>query len=68
MKDTEKIREHLKIEKWHVFGGSWVRLMHISHTAFRDIICRRDLLSRLLMHRATRTVSNHLCCGPYESH
>jgi proline iminopeptidase len=21
--DMEKIREHLKIEKWHVFGGSW---------------------------------------------
>jgi pimeloyl-ACP methyl ester carboxylesterase len=24
VKDTEKLREHLKIEKWHVFGGSWV--------------------------------------------
>lgn len=21
--DIEKIRQHLKIEKWHVFGGSW---------------------------------------------
>lgn len=21
--DIEKIREHLKIDKWHVFGGSW---------------------------------------------
>ena len=21
--DIEKLREHLKIEKWHVFGGSW---------------------------------------------
>ena len=25
VKDTEKVREHLRIEKWHVFGGSWVR-------------------------------------------
>jgi len=24
VKDTEKIRELLKIDKWHVFGGSWV--------------------------------------------
>ncbi|KAF8727696.1 hypothetical protein AX14_007096 [Amanita brunnescens Koide BX004] len=23
VKDVEKLREHLKIEKWHVFGGSW---------------------------------------------
>ena len=22
----EKLREHLGIEKWHVFGGSWVGL------------------------------------------
>jgi pimeloyl-ACP methyl ester carboxylesterase len=25
VKDIERLREHLKIEKWHVFGGSWVR-------------------------------------------
>jgi len=23
VKDIEKLREHLKIDKWHVFGGSW---------------------------------------------
>ncbi|KII85021.1 hypothetical protein PLICRDRAFT_45127 [Plicaturopsis crispa FD-325 SS-3] len=23
VKDIEKLREHLNIEKWHVFGGSW---------------------------------------------
>jgi proline iminopeptidase len=23
VKDIEKLRGHLKIEKWHVFGGSW---------------------------------------------
>jgi len=22
--DVERLREHLGIEKWHVFGGSWV--------------------------------------------
>ena len=25
VKDVERLREHLKIENWHVFGGSWVR-------------------------------------------
>ncbi|TFY58696.1 hypothetical protein EVJ58_g6251 [Rhodofomes roseus] len=24
VKDIEKLREHLKVDKWHVFGGSWV--------------------------------------------
>jgi pimeloyl-ACP methyl ester carboxylesterase len=24
VKDIEKLRERLSIEKWHVFGGSWV--------------------------------------------
>ncbi|THH14269.1 hypothetical protein EW146_g6042 [Bondarzewia mesenterica] len=23
VKDMERLREHLKIDKWHVFGGSW---------------------------------------------
>jgi len=23
--DIERLREKLTIEKWHVFGGSWVR-------------------------------------------
>lgn len=26
VKDIEKLREHLRIDKWHVFGGSWVSL------------------------------------------
>ncbi|KAJ8473189.1 hypothetical protein ONZ51_g8025 [Trametes cubensis] len=25
VKDIERLREHLGIDKWHVFGGSWVR-------------------------------------------
>lgn len=24
VKDAEKLREHLNVDKWHVFGGSWV--------------------------------------------
>jgi hypothetical protein len=28
VRDIEKIRELLNIEKWHVFGGSWVPFSH----------------------------------------
>lgn len=31
VKDIEKLREHLNIEKWHVFGGSWVSLRLLCH-------------------------------------
>ena len=30
VKDIERLREHLKVEKWHVFGGSWVRSFLLS--------------------------------------
>jgi hypothetical protein len=29
VKDVERLRNHLNIDKWHVFGGSWVRSMSI---------------------------------------
>lgn len=29
--DIEKLREHLKIEKWHVFGGSWGSTLALSY-------------------------------------
>ena len=30
VKDIERVRELLQIEKWHVFGGSWVRRVSLS--------------------------------------
>lgn len=29
--DAEKIREHLKIESWHVFGGSWGSTLSLAY-------------------------------------
>ncbi|GAA5998330.1 uncharacterized protein JCM10292_001125 [Rhodotorula paludigena] len=29
--DFEKVREHLGIEKWHVFGGSWGSTLSLAH-------------------------------------
>lgn len=31
LEDVEKIRKHLSIEKWHVFGGSWGSTMALAY-------------------------------------
>ena len=38
VKDIERLREHLKIEKWHVFGGSWVRALRVFFSRFSSIV------------------------------
>ncbi len=43
VKDIEKLREHLGIDKWHVFGGSWV-----SRSADKDIRAHVDATRFLL--------------------
>lgn len=36
VKDIEKLREHLKIDKWHVFGGSWVSPQSVSFNSMNS--------------------------------
>ncbi|KAI0635737.1 proline iminopeptidase [Trametes polyzona] len=31
VKDIERLREHLKIDKWHVFGGSWGSTLSLAY-------------------------------------
>ncbi|GAA5869820.1 hypothetical protein JCM16303_001807 [Sporobolomyces ruberrimus] len=31
IEDIEKIREHLQVEKWHVFGGSWGSTLSLAY-------------------------------------
>jgi len=31
VKDTEKLREELQVEKWHVFGGSWGSTLSLAY-------------------------------------
>jgi len=31
VKDIEKLREHLQIDKWHVFGGSWGSTLSLAY-------------------------------------
>jgi len=33
IRDIEQLRKHLKIEKWHVFGGSWGSTLSLSYAA-----------------------------------
>jgi pimeloyl-ACP methyl ester carboxylesterase len=60
VKDIERLREHLKIEKWHVFGGSWVRVFFLSlwhfHPRLTPVSTNRARRSLLLMHRCVSSV------------
>lgn len=38
VKDLEQLREKLGIEKWHVFGGSWVRLLHFDPVSSTNLV------------------------------
>ena len=55
MEDLEKVRKHLKIDKWHVFGGSWGSTLALAYAqtypqrvlslVLRGIfLCRREEL------------------------
>jgi proline iminopeptidase len=49
--DIEKIRTHLKIEKWHVFGGSWGSTLALSYavthpTRVKSLVLRGIFLCR----------------------
>jgi proline iminopeptidase len=43
--DTEKLRDHLKIEKWSVFGGSWGSTLALAYSITHPDRCR-DLFLR----------------------
>ena len=71
VKDIEKLREHLGIDKWHVFGGSWVsRTAHDgSSVLIEHAVClkgstlslayaqvgTKNVYELLAMHRSSRT-------------
>ncbi|KIL67669.1 hypothetical protein M378DRAFT_185689 [Amanita muscaria Koide BX008] len=41
VKDIEKLREHLKIDRWHVFGGSWTHPERVKSLVLRGIFTLR---------------------------
>ena len=56
VKDIEKLREHLGIDKWHVFGGSWVSCT--AHDGTSVLIERRTSS----VYRARHFLSRMLRC------
>jgi proline iminopeptidase len=49
--DTEKLREHLKIEKWSVFGGSWGSTLALAYSITHPDRCRELFLRGIFLLR-----------------
>lgn len=49
--DIEKIRTHLKIERWSVFGGSWGSTLALSYAITHPSICRELFLRGIFLLR-----------------
>ncbi len=49
--DTEKIREHLKISKWHVFGGSWGSTLALAYAESHPQKCKSLCLRGIFLCR-----------------
>ena len=49
--DIEKIREHLKIDKWVVFGGSWGSTLSLSYAITHPDRCKALVLRGIFMIR-----------------
>ncbi len=75
--DTEKIREHLKISKWHVFGGSWGSTLALAYSethpqkvksiCLRGIfLCRKKEIDWFYQKGASFIFPDHW--EPYKNH
>jgi proline iminopeptidase len=49
--DTEKIRNHLKIEKWSVFGGSWGSTLALAYSITHPSVCTELFLRGIFLLR-----------------
>ena len=49
--DIEKIREHLQISKWHVFGGSWGSTLALSYAIKNPSNCLSLILRGIFLLR-----------------
>lgn len=49
--DTEKIRNHLKIEKWSVFGGSWGSTLALAYAIKHPSVCTELFLRGIFLLR-----------------
>jgi proline iminopeptidase len=47
--DMERLRKHLSVEKWHVFGGSWGSTLCLSYAAKHPQNCLSLILSGIFL-------------------
>jgi len=47
--DLEQLRNHLKIEKWHVFGGSWGSTLGLAYAAQHADKCKSLILRGIFL-------------------
>lgn len=59
VKDMERLREHLKIDKWHVFGGSWVGSFILRIRSELTVLAKGSTLS-LAYSQVPRLFSNSI--------
>ena len=52
IQDIEKLREHLSIDKWHVFGGSWGSTLALSYAAEHAGKCISMILRGIFLMEA----------------
>lgn len=53
VEDIEKLRQHLSVPHWHLFGGSWGSTLALSYAATYPSVCISMILSGIfLMERA----------------
>ena len=51
VEDIEKIRKHLNIDKWTVFGGSWGSTLSLSYAVTHPDCCNELILRGIFMLR-----------------
>jgi len=49
IEDIERLRRHLSIDQWHVFGGSWGSTLALSYAARYPKSCRSLILSGIFL-------------------
>lgn len=53
VRDIEQLREHLKVEKWVVFGGSWGSTLALTYSQTHPDSCKGLILRGIFMLRSS---------------
>lgn len=51
LSDIEKLRDHLSVDRWHIFGGSWGSTLALSYAARHADKCQSMILRGIFLMR-----------------